>query len=423
MSLGNYFIDEEKYKELYSFSVKPGDLIVSCSGTVGKIALIPEGAPEGIMNQALLKIQLNNKIILMQYFIYLFYSEPFISNVLDKSRGSAIKNIAATKVLKEIAVPIPPLKEQQRIVDKIESLFEKLDKAKDLIEEARDDFEKRKSAILEKAFRGELTKEWRNENRTDKCYDVLIHEIKNRNEIYSKLNKKSKPNFMNYGEKDILIDENLPENWIKCPVGLICDCIVPGRDKPKTFTGDIPWITIPNVTSDYINANSSDLKLSDTEIKEVNAKVIPINSVIMSCVGRFGISAIVGESCVINQQLHAFLPYDKLIDSKFLMHHIRILKTYMEFIATSTTIAYVNKSGCNSLPINLPPINEQKEIVRILDKLLGEESKIEELTALEEQIELIKKSILAKAFRGQLGTNCEEDESALELLKDILKEQ
>ena len=234
------------------------------------------------------------------------------------------------KFLIEEPMPIAPLSEQQRIVDKIESLFEKLDKAKELIEEARNDFEKRKLAILEKAFRGELTKEWRIKNRTDRCYDVLMHEIKNRNEIYSKVNKKNKPNFMNYGENDILIDKNIPENWIKCPVGLICDCIVPGRDKPKSFTGDIPWITIPNVISDYINTNSSELKLSDAEIQEVNAKVIPINSVIMSCVGRFGISAIVDKSCVINQQLHAFLPYEKLINPKFLMYHIRILRTYME---------------------------------------------------------------------------------------------
>ena len=70
---------------------------------------------------------------------------------------------------------------------------------------------------------------------------------------------------------------------------------------------------------------------------------------------------------------------------------------------------------------DIPSIEEQNEIVRILDKLLEEESKIEELTTLEEQIELIKKSILAKAFRGQLGTNCEEDESALELLKEIIE--
>lgn len=173
---------------------------------------------------------------------------------------------------------------------------------------------------------------------------------------------------------------------------------------------------MPNLTSSWININSYELKLSDNEISEVNAKKIPIDSVVMSCVGRFGISAIVEDECVINKQLHAFLP-SKLRDKKYLMYQIKILQSYLEDIATSTTIAYVNKTGCNSLPINPAPIEEQKEIVKILDKLLKEESKIEELTQLGEQIELIKESILAKAFRGELGTNCEEDESALEMLK------
>ena len=82
--------------------------------------------------------------------------------------------------------------------------------------------------------------------------------------------------------------------------------------------------------------------------------------------------------------------------------------------------ANISVSQSRNLEIIVPSVEEQKEIVRILDDLLGKEFKIEELIDLEEQIELIKKSILAKAFRGQLGTNCEEDESALELLKEIV---
>lgn len=409
---------QTKVVEQYTFATETNrvcnedDILIVWDGA--RAGLIGTGV-QGALGSTLCKIKFDN--INKKFMYYYFLGKYDLIN--SNTKGTGIPHVDPT-YLDTLVLSIPPLKEQQRIVDKIERLFEKLDKAKELIEEARDDFEKRKSAILEKAFRGELTKEWRIKNRTDRCYDVLMHEIKNRNEVYSKVNKKNKPNFMNYGEKDILIDKNIPENWIKCPVGLICDCIVPGRDKPKSFTGDIPWITILNVISDYINTNSSNLKLSEAEIQEVNARIIPIKSVIMSCVGRFGISAIVDKSCVINQQLHAFLPYEKLIAPKFLMYHIRILRTYMESIATSTTIAYVNKSGCNSLPINLPPIEEQKEIVRILDNLLEDESKINELTALEEQIDLIKKSILAKAFRGQLGTNCKKDENALELLKEIL---
>ena len=91
--------------------------------------------------------------------------------------------------------------------------------------------------------------------------------------------------------------------------------------------------------------------------------------------------------------------------------------------ATGTAQPGLYLNSIREILIPLPTIQEQEEIVRILDEFLEEERKIEELTALEEQIELIKKSILAKAFRGQLGTNCEEDESALELLKEILSKE
>ncbi len=98
-----------------------------------------------------------------------------------------------------------------------------------------------------------------------------------------------------------------------------------------------------------------------------------------------------------------------------------IAKYIMSEKSHGGTMEILNLDIIKKLPIPIPPIEEQIEIVRILDKIFEEESKIEELTQLEEQIELIKKSILAKAFRGQLGTNCEDDKSALELLKEIIE--
>ena len=224
---------------------------------------------------------------------------------------------------------------------------------------------------------------------------------------------------MNYNIDSVTIDKSLPSGWVKCEIGLLCDCIVPGRDKPKSFTGNTPWITIPNLKDDYVGVGDSELFLSDIEIETVKAKIISKDSVIMSCVGRFGISSIVEDECVINQQLHAFLP-SKLILPKYLMYHIRILKGYMEQTATSTTVAYLNKNNCNSLPINLPSIEEQKEIVTILDSILSKESESEYLTDVNELIDTIKKSILAKAFRGELGSNDLDEESSIELLKKLI---
>ena len=279
-----------------------------------------------------------------------------------------------------IVCPIPPLAEQKRIVAVIESLFEKLHAAKELAQNALDSFENRKAAILHKAFTGELTGKWREEN-------------------------------------GVSLDE-----WEETIVGKLCNCIVPGRDKPKNFTGTIPWITTPNIEGDYISIASAELFLTVEEINQVRAKIIPVGSVVMSCVGRFGLSAIVENECVINQQLHAFLP-SNLINNRFLMYNIRYLKDYMSGKATSTTIAYLNKTACNSLPINLPTLLEQKEIVRILDNILENEQRAKELCNVIEKIDLMKKAILARAFRGEIGTNDPEEESAVELLKEVLKKK
>ena len=96
------------------FSVKPGDLIMSCSGTMGKIAIIPDDAPAGIINQALLKLtpksEVNNK-----YLKYCF-EDTITKQMNSNARGGAIKNVASVAVLKNIEIKVPPLDEQRRIV-------------------------------------------------------------------------------------------------------------------------------------------------------------------------------------------------------------------------------------------------------------------------------------------------------------------
>ena len=109
-----YHVDEQKYQEMIRFSVKPGDLIVSCSGTMGKITIIPDDAPAGIINQALLKLTPRNAIN-NKYLKYCF--EDTISGQMNSNaRGGAIKNVASVAVLKNIEIQVPPLEEQHRIV-------------------------------------------------------------------------------------------------------------------------------------------------------------------------------------------------------------------------------------------------------------------------------------------------------------------
>ncbi|MFL0076604.1 N-6 DNA methylase [Tenacibaculum maritimum] len=114
-----YFITEEKFNDMLGFEVKPNDIIMSCSGTMGKVAIIPENAPKGIINQALLKLTpLEN--ILPEYLKLLMESNSFQQALNRTTMGVAIKNVASVKVLKELKIPLPSIEEQQRLIDKID---------------------------------------------------------------------------------------------------------------------------------------------------------------------------------------------------------------------------------------------------------------------------------------------------------------
>jgi type I restriction enzyme S subunit len=117
-----YFIDEKKFLEMKPFEVIPGDILISCSGTVGKVAIVPENAKKGVINQALLRLRLENKLLSNLYAWYLFSSDFMQSKMTDMSHGSTLKNIVGMTELRKISIPIPPLDEQMEIVSILTSV-------------------------------------------------------------------------------------------------------------------------------------------------------------------------------------------------------------------------------------------------------------------------------------------------------------
>ena len=114
-----YYIDKNKFSELKRFAVNPGDMIVSCSGTIGKTFVIPPNAPKGVINQALLKLTPNEElnVFYLQYFF-----ENTISKVLNGvARGGAIKNVPSVSELKLIELPLPSLTVQKKLVNVLDN--------------------------------------------------------------------------------------------------------------------------------------------------------------------------------------------------------------------------------------------------------------------------------------------------------------
>ena len=187
--------------------------------------------------------------------------------------------------------------------------------------------------------------------------------------------------------------------WENKCVGEICDFIVPGRNKPKDFNGDIPWITTPDIEhNSFVYFSKSRLSISKEEAREVGSKIVPTNSIIISCVGELGLVAIAGKDIVINQQLHAFIPKDK-INYRFLLYGLSMQRKYMDKVATKTAVPYMNKDNCNSIPVSFPSLPEQQKIASFLS---GVDKKIQQLTRKKELLERYKKGVMLKIFDREI---------------------
>ena len=149
-----YFIDDEKYREMERFAVLEGDILMSCSGTIGKFTYIKDNYVEGIINQALLKITPNLEKITRDYLQYALI--VYLNNSTGHIKGGAIKNIVAVKELKKIRVPVPDLKTQEKIVKELDELSARVASLRALQKQQLADLKSLERAYLHEAFSGEL---------------------------------------------------------------------------------------------------------------------------------------------------------------------------------------------------------------------------------------------------------------------------
>ncbi len=150
-----YYIDAKKFEEMKRFELKAGDLIMSCSGTIGKVAIVPEGIPKGIINQALLKLTPKD-VLNVSFLKYYMESLTFKIEIAKNSQGAAIKNVASVAILKLIQVPLPTIDEQNQIVEKLTKLLIEVKKLESNYTNKLYFIDEFNSGIFKKAFENEL---------------------------------------------------------------------------------------------------------------------------------------------------------------------------------------------------------------------------------------------------------------------------
>ncbi len=147
----------------------------------------------------------------------------------------------------------------------------------------------------------------------------------------------------------------------------VTEFIVPQRDKPKKFDGNIPWCRIEDFNGVYLSDTKSNQYVSQETIIEMGLKVYPVNTVIVSCSADLGRCAIIERPLITNQTFIGLVPGQDL-DPKFLYYFMGSVARMLNEMATGATIKYLSKKKFQDLNCCFPPLNEQKRIVVLLDK-------------------------------------------------------
>lgn len=406
------YISMKTFEELGCREIFPGDILISrMAHPIARSCIVPDLKQKLITAVDIAYLRPNEKIFDTKYLNYMFNSIFFRTEAERVARGTTRLRITR-KNLGNLAIPFPPLNEQKRIAEKVERLLGKIEEAKQLIVEAKETFEFRRAAILDKAFRGELTRKWRDENNSEDILEYITS-------LKTITNLK--------GNGDILEPYDLPSGWRWARIGDLFHVQVgstPSRKNADYWEGSLPWLSSGEVQFNTINESRE--QVTDLAVKECRLKLAPKGSILFGMIGEGktrGQVALLNLDAYHNQNIASIWVSNTKVNSLYVYYWlVSQYNKNRQNSAGNNQPAY-NKSRVQDLLIPIAPIAEIKVIVNQLQRLLELETNINNLLSLEETISAIRKSILSKAFQGELGTNDPSEVNAIELLKEVLQEQ
>jgi len=392
------------YPNSHRYTVKPtklsekGELIVSVRATLGKTNFADR---RYCLGRGVAGIR--SKIIDVRLLKYFFdVIKPYLYSV---STGTTFQQVSK-KDIEGISIPLPPQNEQIRIVDKIEQLLSKIDEAKRLIEEAKETFELRRAAVLDKAFRGKLG----TNNPSEKSLEG------------------------GNSERNLPIEEQpyeIPQNWLWVSLNAIAKFINGDRGKnypsQKDFVHEgIPFINAGHLVNGKIKMSDMNY-ISEEKFNSLGSGKVCNNDILYCLRGTLGKTAIVEgiEKGAIASSLVILRPYQN-VNNEFLYYYLisTLGQSMIKIHDNGSAQPNLSASNVKKYIFPLPPLAEQKRIVEKLNHVIGNmENEQFAIDKALEELEQLKNVILSKAFRGELGTNDPTEESAIELLKEVLQEQ
>lgn len=368
------YITNDKYLLLRSGKVKINDIIYCLRGTLGKCA-INKSIEKGAIASSLVIIR-SYKNIHVKYLYYYLVSP--LGNLMIKrfDNGTAQPNLSARK-LKLYILPLPPLTEQKRIVEKVDQLFAIIDELDSNKEDLLKAIKLTRNQVLQKAMQGKLVEQ----NPEDEPANVLLEKIKKEKDRLVKEKKIRRPRKLAPITKDEKPFE-IPKSWEWVRLGEIGTIV--GGGTPRTTVkeywenGNIPWLTPADLSGYNGKYISHGLRfITELGLQKSSAKLMPKGTVLFSSRAPIGYTAIAKNKIATNQGFKSCVPFIMKMN-KYIYYYLTYSAELINQNASGTTFKEVSGAVVSNLPFPLPPLAEQRRIVEKVDKIMSICDKLEE---------------------------------------------
>lgn len=394
---GDYYISSERYEALRSCAVGPRDILLSLVGTIGRALILPEDFEPGIINPRLVKITLDERVMLAEYFTYLLQS-PHIRTTLKHAAHGETMDVLNLTILRGLQLPLPPRPEQDRIVAAIEEQFSRLDAGLAALKRARQNLKRMRAAVLEAAVKGQLL-------GTAKIA----------------------------GMNDAASESELPAGWSIAPVRDIAEVSGGITKNPKRvpLNRAIPFLRVANVMRDQLDLREvHKIEVFDGELERFRLQhgdlLVVEGNGSPDQIGRSALWDGSIDPCVHQNHLIRVRPGSRVVPEYLnIFWNAPSSMATIRAAASSTSGLHTLSTGkVRNIEVTFPPLHVQHQIIEEVDRQLSALNDLDEqLGIAEAHARILRAAILSAAFSGNLAAQDPSEDPASVLLEQIAAER
>ena len=418
-------------KEVDKYLLSANDIVFARTGaTVGKSFLIPNNVSNSVYASYLIRVRLQEGID-PKYISYFFLSGDYWNQIRENQAGIGQPNVNGSK-LKKLEVPLAPPEQQKRIVAKIEELFSHIDAGIEALKKAKQLLKQYRQSVLKAAVTGELTKEWREENKAklEPASQLLERILKERRQKWEEqqLKQFKAKGKMPKGDKwkdkykapEIIVPEylpNIPEGWcwlnVECLATFSESALSSGPFGSNLGTKDYVEEGVPVLRGQNIQKGRIVLDnfvfVSEEKAESIKRSIAKPGDVVIIAVGSSGRPAVIPEQLkesVLSQNCNKVTCDTDIVNPEYLSIFLQSIdgQDQISGKTTDTVRRFFSLTNFKQIAVPIPGINEQKEALKLIEEKIGAADRLEgDIDSELKKINANKQSILATAFSGSLG--------------------